>query len=802
MTFPTIPANGSAGYNLTRSLRFRASAGGYFNRTPASAGNRRTYTWSGWVKRGKLDGSEIRLFGASSGISPVTYNSFTNSTFEIGRFNGSTHDYKLVTSQVFRDPSAWYHFVISVDTTQATSTNRIRFYVNGTQVTAFSTATYPSQNFDTDINNTVPQYLGLTSSNASDYFDGYLAEVNFIDGQALTPSSFGSTNALTGVWQPARYTGTYGTNGFYLKFTDNSTAAALGTDFSGNSNTWTTNNISVTAGVTYDSMTDVPTLTSATAANYCVLNPLWKGANITLSAANLNASMSATSDASFSSTITITSGKWYWESVITSPSTDYPYIGVATPNFNYQAVGGSCIRSSATGFFKASNATKWNLSSSAYGSSFVANDVMMIAYDADGGKIYFGKNGTWDASSDPAAGTSPAFTGVNAPVTPAGFVYNCSWIMNFGQRPFAYTPPTGFVALNTYNLPTSTIVNGSKEMGILLYTGDGTTSKAVTGLSFQPDLTYVKNRSAASDPTFSDTLRGITKVLYTDATSAESTAPSFGYINSILSTGFNVNSGGGTEANFNKSGQNYVGWTWKAGQGSSSSNTNGTITSTVSVNASAGLSMVTYTANGTTGTIGHSLGVTPQFIVVKARSSVQRWTVFHVSTSDAYIYLNETFAASTGNAQLRFGNNTSVVQPTSSVFTIGNSVDVNSSGNTYVAYCWTPIAGYSAFGSYTGNGSTDGPFVYLGFRPRWVMVKATSAVENWPITDSARSPFNAANAFVRADESAAETTGAMIMDFNSNGFKMRTTDSKSNGSGVTYIYMAFAENPFKNALAR
>jgi hypothetical protein len=301
-----------------------------------------------------------------------------------------------------------------------------------------------------------------------------------------------------------------------------------------------------------------------------------------------------------------------------------------------------------------------------------------------------------------------------------------------------------------------------------------------------------------------DSVRGAGNQLSSNQTDAELASASnvAGKVSAFNSNGFSLEVGNTSIRSVNGNTETYVGWQWQAGQGSTSTNTNGTITSTVSVNASAGFSVVTYTANGTTATIGHGLGVTPQFIVVKARSSAQRWTVFHVSTSNAYIYLNETFAAETSGAATRFGNNTSVVQPTSSVFTIGNSVDVNSSGNTYVAYCWTPIAGYSAFGSYTGNGSTDGPFVYTGFRPKFVIIKRTDTTGDWYSFDSVRDPYNATQQGLSPNSSASETTYTGWGDLLSNGFKIRRTDGAWNASGGTYIYMAFATSPFKNSLAR
>ena len=261
-----------SGYTIDRSLRFRSSASAYLSRTPASAGNRKTWTWSGWVKRGAL-GVLQTLFSA--------YNSNTDSGYTEIRFlsadtlvlSGYATNWRI-TTQVFRDSSAWYHIVVSLDTTNATAANRIKIYLNGSEITAFGTSNNPALNDDFAINLNAAHSIGRVQATATQYFDGYMTEVNFIDGQALDPTYFGEYNEDTGVWQPIKYTGTYGTNGFYLKFSDNSTTTTLGYDYSGNSNNFTTNNVSVTSGVTYDSMTDVPTLTSTDAANYAVMNPL------------------------------------------------------------------------------------------------------------------------------------------------------------------------------------------------------------------------------------------------------------------------------------------------------------------------------------------------------------------------------------------------------------------------------------------------------------------------------------------------------------------------------------------------
>jgi hypothetical protein len=310
------------GYLLRNSLRFRSSASAYLTRTPGSASNQKTWTYSGWVKRGQL-GAQQALLNTFAGTHP-TCNILFGSTdgLWIYNYNGSSYDFTLYTTAVYRDPAAWYHLVVAVDTTQATSSNRVKIYVNGTQITSFTTSpdsqgtAYPSLNFNTDMNAATAHEIG---KQATLYFDGYLAEQNFIDGQALTPSSFAKTDAVTGQWIPIKYTGTYGTNGFYLPFTNTTSTSTLGNDFSGNGNTWTVNNISLTAGTTYDSMTDVPTLTSATAANYAVLNPL-DSLGGTVSNGNLEYTGTYTSGGvsinghGCRSTLKVpSSGKWYAE---------------------------------------------------------------------------------------------------------------------------------------------------------------------------------------------------------------------------------------------------------------------------------------------------------------------------------------------------------------------------------------------------------------------------------------------------------------------------------------------------------
>ena len=338
-------------------------------------------------------------------------------------------------------------------------------------------------------------------------------------------------------------------------------------------------------------------------------------------------------------------------------------------------------------------------------------------------------------------------------------------------------------------------------MNATTYTGNGgtlTVTNGAAGASFQPDFVWVKNRSGAYDHILGNSVIGVNKNLFSNRTTAEITNNNGGYISAVNSNGFTVITGSSTATDTNTNGDSYVGWQWKAG-GTAVSNTSGSITSQVSANTTSGFSVVTYTGNGTSGaTIGHGLSAVPSMIIVKSRSAVGGWPVYHITNgATQYINLQTTDAVA---SSVGLWNNTS---PTSSVFSVGNDSWVNTSARTYVAYCWAPIAGYSAFGSYTGNGLADGPFIYTGFRPRFVIIRATNDICHWTIEDSSMNPYNVTNTSLYADASTAQNTTIMNLDFLSNGFKCRNVlANESNVSGYNYIYAAFAENPFKYANAR
>jgi hypothetical protein len=775
---------------INNSLRFRSSASAYLNRTPASAGNRRTWTWSGWVKRGAL-GGDNSLFtvygnGTQSGGIYFSNDTVTDALEVRFSFSGGWTGF-LVTTQVFRDPSAWYHIVFAADTTQATSTERLKLYVNGVQVTSFQSSAYPSQNTDGFFNQAQAHEIGRLVTNNGYLYDGYMTEINFIDGLALTPSSFGTTDAY-GIWQPIPYTGTYGTNGFYLPFTDNSALTTssnvgLGKDFSGNANYWVTNNISITAGSTYDSMIDVPTNTNQNTANYATLNPLMfrlsNTPGATLSNGNLTSTHTPSAYGSYVfSTIAGIGNKFYYEVTITS------LVGGGDVGINDGQAQYSLFTGGVT-YLNTGNKIV-NGSSTAYGSSWTTGDVIGVALDLVNGTITFYKNNVSQGAASSSIGTSAYFAFGQGDT---GSVYN--W--NFGQRPFVYTPPTGFYPLNTYNLPTPTILAGDDYFNAVLWTGNGSTPRAFTGIGFAPDFAWIKNRTSPANHALIDIVRGTgAKVLESDLTDAEN---DYGLtVDSFNSDGYTLSQGSLNFSYANTNSHNYVSWNWKA-NGAGVSNTQGTITSTVSANTTAGFSIVTFTTvTSGTSSVGHGLGVTPSFVIFKARGSTSNWICQHTSTGTQYLLLNGTGAATTDSIVWNSA-------PTSSVVNMGTGF-AGYSGATAVMYCFTAVSGYSAFGSYTGNGSTDGPFVFTGFRPRFVMFKRTDAVEQWAIRDTARDTYNASELELFPNLSNAEEDNNLGIDLISNGFKIRNSANRYNASSGTYIYMAFAENPFKIARGR
>jgi hypothetical protein len=1097
------------GYTIEESLRFNASQSSYLSWTPASAGNRKTFTYSCWTKRGLIN-TAAHTFGitaASSGNSARNEMEFDGTANEINiGFNptGSAW-FESFTNAVFRDPSAWYHIVVSVDMTQATDTNRLKVYVNGVSQT-FRVYSIPTQNTDLPINNnTLTHSIGRYQAGGTSLLDGYLTEVNFIDGQALDHSSFGEYDNVTGVWKPAEYTGSYGTNGFYLpmqldntvegfntvtyvgngstqkitgvgfspdlvwiknrtstynhvlcntvsgtelylsssttdaegaassavtsfdqdgytigsiaggnragdqivawcwdagdttvsntdgsitssvranpaygfsivKYTATGTAGTVGhglgvvpqmiivkhagqagtiwpvyTAVVGNtkylrlnatnaettdSNSWNNTTPTSTVFSVGNNAADTNNTSGGTTIAYCFseiagyskfgsytgtgasgnavttgFRPAFVTIKRTDSADNwrtydstrdiegavLYPNLSDVEDAAGHLEFTDTGWTWlgsnsnasggtyiymafkdtreyaYWlddsgnnndwqpnggittSSTVTDTPTPYEDGGnyaVLNP-LSLTSAGGSLsggnltlqtttgtphVIATATMAIKTKSYCEFTIASSlgsavgpmvidlnqpstsssnavlyiAGGTvytpdgntgypSFTNGDTIGIAYNPTTKKVWFSKNNTW-ISGDPVAGTGGFTNSVFSSNVTFAFddetsSYAATVYANFGQRPFAYTPPTGFKPLHTGNLPDSEIVDGSEYFNAVLWTGNGGT-QSITGVGFQPDFVWAKKRSGAESHNLFDVVRGSPsnfKTLQTNTTGAEIT-PGTTMMSSLDSGGFTLGSNGGV----NESGFTFVAWNWKA-NGAGVSNTDGSITSTVSASPTAGFSVVTYTGNATNGaTVGHGLGVSPSMIIGKIRSTTGDWYVWQTAMGDNFMRLNTTAAqvASTGNGVYNTGSFSSTV------FALGSGSSMNTSGGTYVAYCFSEVEGYSKFGSYTGNGSTDGVFVYLGFRARYLLIKETGNANSWEVYDTARNTSNVQTQRLFANDSQTEATTNPSLDIISNGFKCRAGNTGINRSGGTYIYMAFAENPFKNALAR
>jgi len=422
----------------------------YLSRTPTTS-NRKTFTWSLWFKRtGVGSGNECLVGVGTSGNEGGAH--LLSDVLEVYNYN-SGYSIQLVTTQLFRDTSAWYHLVIAFDTTQATASNRVKIYVNGSQVTSFSTANYGSQNLDTNINYSSYDALIGRILNSSSYFSGLYASIYFIDGQQLTPSSFGETDATTGIWKPKSYSGSYGTNGFFLKFEN---SASLGTDSSGNGNNFTVNG--------------TPTQTVDTPSNvFCTINPLDPAPSQTFSNGNLTCSYGVTNKSNRSS-FALDTGKWYWEMKVSSASGNGILTGVTDSTQLLSTWVGDGTYS--YGYYNSNGQKYNNASGSAYGSSYTTNDIISIAFDTTNGKLYFGKNGTWQNSGNPATDTNPAFTGLTGrlffPATSgySGDVINYNFGNGYfgstaitspysdtaGLGKFQYAVPAGYYSLCTKNI--------------------------------------------------------------------------------------------------------------------------------------------------------------------------------------------------------------------------------------------------------------------------------------------------------------------------------------------------------------
>ena len=720
-------ASGAGGYSIEQSIRFNDDDSSYLERTPGAAGTEETWTYSAWIKRGILSSTmslfEVRVDGNSYGFMRLE----AADSLWVAFNDGASMFGQLRPTQLFRDPSAWYHIILVADTGNGTAGDRLRLYVNGERVTSFSSEVYPTLNSTLyGINWALAHRIG-DSPTFANHFDGYMAEINFVDGTAVEPSSFGETNSDTGQWVPKKYAGAYGTNGFYLKGQDSS---ALGDDTSGNGNDFSSGGLAAN-----DQMSDSPT------NNFCTWSSIDTGSG-TLSDGNLV--LAGTTDRS--GTFGMTSGKWAWK-----------------------------VTASANGAF---GVVQGGLTGTESTYSALSGDVLEFQFDVDAG--------TLDVSVDNGAYTSVATGLTSGPYLPLAKAA-CS--ADFGQLGFSLDD-ADFNYLSTSSLPDPAIVDPSAYFQTTLYEGDGSTQSIdqSENSTFSPNFVWIKNRDAADAHALFDTVRGATKVL--SSNSAANEATNADTLTAFESDGFAL----GADVIVNTNAESYVAWQWDAP--TTSTNTDGSVSSTLSVSQTSGFSIGTFVGTGSVLTMGHGLGVAPDFVIVRVINgdNNDNWNVYHSALGNTKgIRLNLNAASGTTT---QYWNNTS---PTSTVTTIGINTSHNVNTKTSLAYSFAAVEGFSAFGSYEGTGNAAGPMVNVGFRPAFVMMKSVDSTSSWYIFDGKREGYNVDNDALVADATTVEAT-ANAVDLLSNGFKLRIATDPN--VAETFIYAAFAENPFKTANAR
>jgi hypothetical protein len=753
---------------IAKSCTFNSPDSPVLSRTPSGSGtSKKTFTISAWIKRGRHINSSsdhsMTIFGVNHGSSARysifgLYNGGSGNPNQLRLFLGkyttgsSTSGYDWITNRTLEDTSKWYHLMAVVDTTDATAGDRVKMYIDGERVTSFSSSSNPSLNdefyFGSEKNNYVSTYNGSFGD-----WDGYMAEVNFVDGSALTPDTFGLTDTSTGRWIPKSLTGiTYGTNGFRLEFA-NTAGQTIGDDTSGNTNDFTVNNLAAS-----DITTDSPTQNHATL----------QGTGGTISEGNLKLVTGNSEQGHHNATLKPKSGKYYAE--FTCNAMGRSEVGVVSnllvpygsnttrmptppdgsiPGLMYYGYNGKVYNDSGNG-----TAATFN--------TYTTNDIIGIALDLDNLTVQFFKNNS-------SEGTIPIPTSNYIFAMGDGATgYGGGWTANFGQKSFSYTPPSGFVALQQDNLPET-------DKGI-------------------PDLMQIKNRDAADRWCWQDTTRGFGE--YGSSASASPGSPV--QFNSAITDGAQKSLKGGFAVEdsdyVNSASESYVSFNWVANNGVTATDTSGDLSTELQANPTAGFSIAKFTVSGSgVVTWAHGLGAVPEFGHLWTHNTTTYGTFYHhkmhATPAQKYMFLSSSQAVN------GFTNGWGTSGPSSSLWS-GTVGQLFSAGNTYMFYSYVGIPGYSKFDSYVGNGNADGPFVYLGFKPRYIWIKNTGATSNYAF-DTLRFPNNPNGENVVYDGAYSEaSTGNESLDFLSNGFKIRTTSSGTNTSGTTYIYGAFAEHPF------
>ena len=781
-------AAGAGGYEVGNSAVFEDGNSEHLTKTFSGAPtNQKQFTISGWYKRGNLGAIEA-LFGAvgasaTAGRIQVYFDAANQLVFEA--YHGSGW-FTVKTTQVFRDPHAWYNIMCVYDVDNSTSSDRIRIYLNGSRITAFDTTGYPSSSLNhLMFSNSQPTMIGNSGDNS--YYDGYQAEVVGLDGVALTDMSTVGETDDNGVWRPINPTAgnTFSNNSFYLNFA--SSGSDLGNDASGNSNNFTNNN-------SVSQSDDSPT------KNFCVLTPLIVGnGTATFSEGNLKVVQSGGGNLNTFGSIGLSSGKWHYEVTLTDTVDQFGLgiipVGNVTGNTNQFFNNGIGAMVSGGG-----DGNVYNNGSSVAtitGGSGTDGQTLSCEIDLDNDQL------EWFNNAGSSLGTY-SFT----PTTDNGGRYfpcvhcndDATYVANFGASSFSKTPSTGFTGISAALLLdqiTPTIEDGTAYFQATTYSGNGSSNEInQSGNStFQPDLVWLKERDGGNHGALLDAVRGATKGVYSSLSNAEYTESNL----SFDADGFSLTTTGAA-AQVNGSSNTYIGWQWKGDGTSGSTNSSGSINSTINVNTTAGFVAGTFTTpseSAAVRTIGHGLGGALDMLFVKNRAS-GHWAVWHKSIGNNYLRLNSPDAATSGGSEPNSIWNATLPSASTTTFSIGTNSDVNGNAASFVFYGFRAIPGYSAFGSYEGNGSSNGPLISLDFKPAFTLIKNMDvSADSWIIQDNAREPYNYVGKYLQPNLNAAEgDSSAMALDYLSNGFKVRGTEHNINESGQTHVYMALAENPF------
>ena len=836
-------------YSIDQSLRFNDGDSPEIHKTwGTDATDRKHFTVAFWVKRGVLGTTQTMLQCDTSGGQATQIIFDTSNKFRFNVAASGTGQRRLITTRVFRDTSSFYHIVCAYDSEASTASERARIYINGVEETAFDTDERSSI-AGTDVHGIMENGQSVNtigfrdhSGTSKNFLDGYLCEYHCIDGQTLGPTSFGETK--NGVWVPKEYSGSYGNNGFHLTFEGTGTATTtqgttaqtnIGDDQSGSGNNFAVAGLAATDVMSGESPTN----------NFATMNPLFDGNSAVLSEGNLKVSTGGFSSSKYGtiSTFAIPKDKKIYVEIECTDTVGSDWTAGFATKASLEAGPGSSNIGSSGAIMVYNRQVEINDEQRQYTSSdglggtgasnLAAGDILGMMCDGATGKVWFSRNGTYfkyisannttagnigDPDNDTdEIGTITGGTTDDIFVVVSGNTTADDIFVNFGQDStnvasaqsdangigtFEYAPPTDYVCLCSSSLSEPTIGPNSTTQAddyfnTVLYTGDGTSSNAITGTSHQPDFLWIKQRNATRGHQLMDSVRGASVRLQSHGGTAESASA----LVSFDSDGFTVD--GSTLNGTNISGGTFVGWSWKAG-GTAVSNTDGSIESSVSANTDAGFSIVSWVGDGNDGaTVGHGLNSRVEAVILKDRDNSTNWNVkFKDMTSNQVCFLNTTDDdESPGSGYI--GNFTA-----DDTFTLVNGgsaiTNVNNSGADIIAYCFHSVDGYSKVGTYIG--STTLPFVFLGFRPAWVMVKRINAGGGWHIFDNKRpNAFNEIDQRLEADNADPEnSTSGCELDFVSNGFKLRGTFDNINAAGSTYIFLAFAEagGPLKYSLAR